>query len=271
MLADTLRPALGRLNRRLDLEAWYPDAPRLGDATLATGYRARNASVVAAMIAPAIEAGWDIRLWALDEVAAELAAWTEGQGPGSRFHLVNRLAKCRPVAPRSYFLVADDDVSFERRDIVDFVGLAHLAGADVAQPAHAPSSMYSWRFTLSAARTVVRSTSFVEIGPIFLLSPRARKRTLPLPEEGMGWGVEFQWSRLRDEGAVLAIVDAVTVRHHGLVAAGYDLHSELAAVAERARQAGYTDISDLQVEHRRWRAWRRRPPRWVARPTRSPG
>lgn len=255
----TLRPWLGVLNRRIDVGAWYPRDLPVPAATLVSVYRQANAANLTGLASLAERHGWDVRLWALDAPAPALETWTLGSGPGTRFELINKLVDTQTLPAQSYLVVTDDDVTFERGDLAAFLAIAARAGADFAQPAHTAGSVHSWRFTLSAPRTVARRTSFIEIGPVFSMSPRARSAALPFPAEGMGWGVEFAWSALQEAGLSLAIIDAVTVCHHGSVAAGYELHEELAHLELRARQAGHTSLTELQVELARWRPWRRRP------------
>jgi hypothetical protein len=212
-------------------------------------YRRRNAATLLELLGPALGAGGAVALWALDEQAPRLARWTAGSGPGTRFALANRLLADRPA---SWCVLADDDVRFRHGDVVQLVRFAHALGLDLAQPAHALGSHVSHSFTRRAPFRVARRTSFVEIGPVVAFSPRALPHVLPLPETGMGWGVEADWAGLEERaGLRLGIVDAVTIRHLEPPGGGYASDEELEAALARLRAAGKRGYGDLQRTHAR--------------------
>jgi hypothetical protein len=221
---------------------------------LACVYRARNSRHVAA-VAAAFRAAADveIRLWALDEPAADLAAWTVGSGPGTRFELLNRLLVRGGPA---WALVVDDDVRFVRGDAAALVRFARQLPLDICQPAHALGSNVSHAFTRTAPLCAARITSFVEIGPVVAFSPAALRHVLPFPEAGMGWGTEAAWSELQfSAGLRLGIVDAVTIRHVGAVGAQYSSEEAFAQLDRALAAQGIGSLGDIQRTHRKVRAW----------------
>jgi hypothetical protein len=217
-------------------------------------YRARNSRHVTDLVsafhgAPQAE----IHLWALDEITSELAAWTVGQGPGTRFELLNRLLVRDTPA---WGLVADDDVRFVRGDAATFVRLARQLALDISQPAHALGSHVSHTFTRPTPLCAARITSFVEIGPVVALSPAALSHVLPFPEEGMGWGTEAAWSELQHSaGLQLGIVDAVRLRHIGAIGAQYSSEEAFVALERTLEARGVGSLRELQQTHRKIRAW----------------
>lgn len=214
-------------------------------------YRHGSASTVLDVLGPALRAGFEIALWALDEVAETLAPWTADSGPGRRFELANRLLS-RVEAP--WRVLIDDDVRFHHGDVVELVRFARALELDIAQPAHTLGSNVSHSFTRRRPFVVGRETSFVEIGPVVVFGPRALPHVLPLPETGMGWGVEVEWAALeRTAGLRLGIVDAVSIRHLHPLGTAYAASEEFEAAQARLRAAGMVGWADLQRTHRRLR------------------
>ena len=227
------------------------------DAALVGVYRSRNAARVQAVAAPALERGWTVAWWALDEVAGDLAPQTVGSGDGPRLALLNEAL--RHVGDHDWVVVSDDDVTFERGDVVRLVSLVERAGLDLAQPARSdPARDHG----ITAVRRLSRArrTSFVEIGPVLVVGPRWRDRVLPFPERrGMGWGLELEWLELFREGCELGIVDAVHVRHEGARGEEYDDAGEIERVHAELESRGYRSWRDVQVTLGTWRPWQRTP------------
>jgi hypothetical protein len=223
-------------------------------------YRRKNAAVVMGLLRPALAAGWNVRLWALDEPHPDLAAHTAGSGPGTKFELVNRLLAVH-VPDEGHVVVFDDDAVFERGDLPSFVRTADAAELDLCQPAHSLRSHISHRITWRRPLSRARLTTFVEIGPIFAVSTAWRSRILPLPEDmGMGWGLELRWMDLQAEGCRLGIVDATPVRHLARFATAYAPDEEVARVQSMLAERGARGWKGLRRTLAVWRPWQARPP-----------
>jgi hypothetical protein len=224
----------------------------LSPGTLACVYRRRNAPLVFAIVSSAERAGLTPRLWALDEPAPGLERITIGTGPGSRFKLLNLLAN---DGPAGWLAIADDDIRFVvPSSFTTMLAVATTAGVDISQPSHARGSWRSVRITRQRLFTSLRLTTFVEIGPVVLFSPRARELVLPFPEEGMGWGVELEWATLQDQGVRLGVTDCVPLVHLAFPGAGYDVHDELARLRDRVEAHGFSSFEEAQrvLETRRF-------------------
>ena len=157
-------------------------------------------------------AGFDIAAWSLDGHShPQLDGLMVGSGPSPRFAHFNRLVL--DVTPERYVLLFDDDVVCHRGDAATFVGLAVWFDFDIAQPAHGRGSYASFPFPRPFPGHVARQTTFVEIGPLLLLSPRARREATPFRDEGMGWGTEVDWYLADQAGLRLGIIDGVEIRH----------------------------------------------------------
>jgi hypothetical protein len=267
MLSPRVRRALGARRRRLvDVGARIDPTPLLlGSAPDTPGcalicvYRRQGAGHVRALIdgLPASA----VRLWSLDgEVPPELAGMTVGTGPGGRLVLLNRLfAALPPGAATAGLVIADDDVRVEVGTLGLLVDIARRLELDVCQPAHLATSHSSWQFTRRRFLTVARLTTFVEQGPLLLLSSAAQDLLLPMPEDlGMGWGVEVRWSQqAAAAGLRLGIVDAVGILHQAPAGGAYDRAVEEAVLAAEVSRAGLRDLRDLHRELHRTRPWHR--------------
>jgi hypothetical protein len=227
-------------------------------------YRARNAAVVEDLGAVALEHGWRVAWWALDEVVDDLRDVTVGHGPGGKLRLVNEiLRRVGPVA--GWLVVTDDDVVYDRGDVVELVSLCRRADFDLAQPARSDVKG-GHEITFARRLSVARRTSFVEIGPVFAVGPRWRDRIVPFPEHReMGWGLELDWLQLFREGCRLGIVDAVRVHHEEAPGRNYDHETLLSRMEEELATHGAAGWPELQETLETWRPWRTSPP-WPSAP-----
>lgn len=230
----------------------------LASVSLVGVYRAANAEYVSAVSAPVLERGWTVAWWALDQAVPDLAAVTVGSGPGARLALVNEVVR-RSQSSSGWLVVSDDDVVFDRGDAVTLVALCERAELDLAQPARTETEL-DHRITAARRLSRVRRTSFVEIGPLFVVGPRWRDRIVPFPEErGMGWGLELDWHQLHRQGCRLGIVDAVRVRHEGERGEGYDYRADAHRVHAELEERGFGGWSDVQQTLATWRPWQHAP------------
>ncbi|HTW43674.1 MAG TPA: glycosyltransferase family 2 protein [Solirubrobacteraceae bacterium] len=184
----------------------------------------------------------------------------EGRG---KFESLNRLLDAReggtPVTDYDWLVVVDDDVELPRGFLDCFLFLCERFSLALAQPAHRLCSHAAWRVTRRRARSVVRETAFVEIGPVTAFAARTFAVLLPFPELRMGWGLDVHWAALaRAHGWRCGVVDAVPIRH--LAAPAAAAYAREDAVAEaRAFLAERPYLSAREAErtlttHRSWRA-----------------
>jgi len=229
------------------------------DAVVVCVYRHANAASVYEWASAAASSGADVRLWALDRTAPILAPWTVGEGPGGRFQNLNRAlaATSRPNVP---VVVLDDDVSLTYGSLAQLVNLVAATGLDLAQPAHRRGSNMYWAITLRHPLAFARETTFVEIGPLVVVMPRIRDKVLPFPEEGMGWGTEILWSKLRSDGFRLGVIDALSVYHWGPIAAGYNFDDEFRRMSALMSRHNVRDMREIQHTVRSIRSLARRQP-----------
>jgi hypothetical protein len=228
-------------------------------------YRRQNAVYVLPVVETAEAAGWQSAWWALDAEAERLAGVTVGSGPGEKLPLLNAII-ARAGIPRGWLVVADDDVVFTRGDVVGLVALCAEGGFDLAQPARSDdNSRYEYnvahRITTARHMSRARATTFVEIGPLFVVGPRWWHRIVPFPESrGMGWGLELDWHELYQEGCRLGIIDAIRIAHEGEPGRDYDFERQAERMHAELADRGYEGWADVQRTLAVWRPWQRVPP-----------
>jgi hypothetical protein len=251
-----IAPSYLRCRRRLR------DMPHESAALLCV-YRAKNRGPVEALVAEANAAGIATHLWALDETVEGLARWTRGVGSGPRMQLLNRLWKHASRSRPAQVIVCDDDFVFASGGLRELQLAAAYCGFGIAQPAHAWESIVGHSFTRRRPLTVARLTSWVDIGPVFLVSGRWVDRVLPFPSGfGMGWGLGLVWQTLRDEGCRLGIVDAISVEHLYPPYREYDREPEAKRVDRLLRERGLDRTAEAQFCLQRWMCWQAEP-KWL--------
>jgi GT2 family glycosyltransferase len=184
---------------------------------------------------------------------------TCGADDRGKFENLNLLlaAHGRALDTYDWLLVFDDDVELPRGFLDRFLFLCERFSLTLAQPAQSISSHAAWPVTRRRARSVVRETAFVEIGPVTAFATAAFPVLLPFPELRMGWGLDVHWAALaREHGWRCGILDAVAIRHRAApAAAGYERGD---AVAEaRSFLAGRPYLSAREADrtlttHRSW-------------------
>jgi hypothetical protein len=231
-----------------------------GDAVVLAIYRRVNAATLRLFLAQAGSAVGEVRLWALDEPHPDLAPWTLGSGPGMKFELLNALLEKSDPMPRAPIVIVDDDVVFRRGDLTGLLRTMERAGFGLAQPAHSLISLATYSFNRVRPLTRARLTTFVEIGPLFVVAPECRHEVLPFPPDfGMGWGLELEWVRRMDH-CPLGVVDASTVVHLVRPNVSYRVAEEDERLHDMLEAAGMRTIEEAQRELGVWRRWQRAPP-----------
>ncbi len=156
-----------------------------------------------------------------------------GAGEHGKFQNLNVLLASQPPREHDWLLVIDDDVVLPRGFLDAFLFCAERFELRLAQPAHRRRSHAAWDVTRRRARSVVRETAFVEIGPVTAFHADAVEVLLPFPDLQMGWGLDVHWAAVaRERGWRIGVVDATPIAHaQSPAAAAYDRRQ---AVAEAA-------------------------------------
>jgi len=224
-------------------------------------YRNKYSPFVAKVVGQALELGMAVALWALDSPISSLAERTIGCGPGSRLQLLNKLCKALPPSACGQLVVCDDDVIFVRGGLRELLCLTKACGFGLAQPAHAPRSYVNHGIARTRPLTLARVTTFVESGPVFVISPEWRSNILPFPEQfGMGWGLELIWADLQKRGCRLGIVDGVSLRHLSPAAGSYEIGPEGERLRMMMKARSIERLAAFQRTAGAWRVWQKRPP-----------
>lgn len=197
-----LRLAARRTGRAFDRLAATTPPQRI---TVVVPARPENAANVAACVETLRSTRHDVDLQVVDPAGRP------------RFQTVEQAALTDGRIRGDWLLLVDDDVQLVPRFLDRLLGLAVAAGLDLAQPAHRRHGHAAWPVTRREPGLLWRTTTFVEIGPVTLLSRRAADELLPFPADaGMGWGLDAHWAAVAAEhGWRLAIVDGLPVTHRG--------------------------------------------------------
>jgi hypothetical protein len=178
------------------------------------------------------------------------------QGAG-KFENLNRLLAEHPPDGYDWLLAIDDDVELPRDFLDRFLFLCERFSLSLAQPAHRLNSHAAWSVTRRRPGSVVRETSFVEIGPVTAFASVTFAVLLPFPELRMGWGLDVHWAAVaREHGWRCGVVDAVSISHVAAPAAAS--YPRLQAVEEaRAFLAERPYLPAAEADrtlttHRRW-------------------
>jgi hypothetical protein len=235
--------------------------------TFVAVYRHRNGETLSALVRSCASFSYDVRLWALDEVHDDLKAWTTGSGPGAKYELINRLVE--GVNESHYVIVADDDIVIARGDIQKLIGIGRRAHLDLFQASHAWGSFNTYPITSRRFLSVARETTFVEIGPLFVVAPEWRGRFLPFPDDiGMGWGLEIFWYEIQRQGCRFGVVDAVSLLHLQAPGGTYASDGAEQLRLERAMDENQMSLEEIQRGLKVWWRWQHSPP-WGKKPARN--
>jgi GT2 family glycosyltransferase len=179
--------------------------------------------------------------------------------PGGRgkFENLNVLLAEHAAAGHDWLIVLDDDVELPRGFLDRFLFLCERFSLTLAQPAHRLRSHAAWAVTRQRARSVVRETAFVEIGPVSAFAAAAFPVLLPFPALRMGWGLDVHWAALaREHGWRCGVVDAVPIRHLAApAAAAYGREEAIAEARAFLAERPYLSAGEAGrtlTTHRGW-------------------
>ncbi|HEV3046752.1 MAG TPA: hypothetical protein VGY13_05265, partial [Solirubrobacteraceae bacterium] len=187
----------------------------------------------------------------------EVTLATTAAAGGGKFENLNRLLAGHPAAGHDWLLVVDDDVELPRGFLDRFLFLCERFSLTLAQPAHRLHSHAAWEVTRRRPGSVVRETSFVEIGPVTAFAARSFDVLLPFPELRMGWGLDMHWAALaREHGWRCGVLDAVAIRHRAAPAgAAYPREEAIAEGAAFLQSRPHITAAEAQLTlatHTRW-------------------
>ncbi len=178
----------------------------------------------------------------------------DGRG---RFENLNRLLEAHPLDGYDWLLVIDDDVELPAGFLDRFLFLCERFSLVLAQPAHRLHSHAAWPVTRRHSASVVRETSFVEIGPVTAFARASFAVLLPFPDLCMGWGLDVHWAALaREHGWRCGVVDAVSIHHRAAPAAASYPRAEAVAEARAfLTERPYLSAAEADrtlTTHRHW-------------------
>ncbi len=129
----------------------------------------------------------------------------------------------RPLDQYDWLVITDDDVAFDRHFLDTYLRLASDADLAISQPAHRYASYASYQLTRRVYGSLVRSSRFIEIGPITVLARKTFAELVPFPDSRWCYGIDLLWSKIAQRnGWKMGVVDATPIRHLSPVAKTYD-------------------------------------------------
>jgi GT2 family glycosyltransferase len=178
-------------------------------------------------------------------------------GDGGKFENLNGLLAAHPPTGYDWLLLVDDDVELPHGFLDRFLFLCERFSLMLAQPAHRLNSHAAWPVTRRRARSVVRETSFVEIGPVTAFASPTFSVLLPFPQLRMGWGLDAHWAALaREHGWRCGVLDAVAIGHRAApAAAGYGREDAIAEARSFLAERPYVRAREADrtlTTHRGW-------------------
>ena len=181
---------------------------------------------------------------------------TEPRGRG-RFENLNALLAEHPADEYDWLLTIDDDVVLPHGFLDRFVFLCERFSLMLAQPAHRLNSHAAWPVTRRRAGSVVRETSFVEIGPVTAFARPTFAALLPFPDLRMGWGLDVHWAAVaRNHGWRCGVLDAVAIQHRAApAAASYSREQAVAEARGFLAERPYLTAAEADrtlTTHHRW-------------------
>jgi hypothetical protein len=168
---------------------------------------------------------------------------------GGKFQNLNALMDAAAGSQGfDWLLVMDDDVDLPTRFLDRFIAVCEHFDLQVAQPAQTLMSHAAWRVTRRHARSLVRETRFVEIGPVTAFGTQAIAAFTPFPDLRYGWGLDLHWAAVAAEhGWKLGVVDALPVRHETApVATAYRHDDAIEEAREFLRDKPFVCARDAQ-------------------------
>jgi hypothetical protein len=178
-------------------------------------------------------------------------------GSRGRFENFNALLADNPPDPFDWLVLVDDDVALPDGFLDSFLFLAERFQLRLAQPAHQQRSHAGWQVTRRRPASVVRETSFVEIGPLVAFAHVTFDALLPFPPLRFGWGLDAHWGAIAQQrGWRIGIVDATPIRHHmRRTASSYSSQDAVDEARRFLADRPYVSAADAQrtlVTHRSW-------------------
>lgn len=143
--------------------------------------------------------------------------------PKGKFDNINDAISNHELSRYDWLIVIDDDIEFSADFLDLFIYFAFRNHLKLAMPAHRFLSYTSFRVTERHWSSLVRETSFVEIGPVSLLHRDTFSDLLPSPSLRWSWGLDVFWSHMaRKRNWNIGVVDATPIRHTRPVGSSYD-------------------------------------------------
>lgn len=161
-------------------------------------------------------------------------------GDRGKFENINLALQDVDLSDVDWLIVTDDDIRFPPHFLDRFLWAAEAAKLGIAQPAHRFHSYTTWGLTQRRWNSLVRTTHFVECGPVTAFHRSVFPHIVPFAESRWAWGIDVLWGEIaRRQGFPIGVVDATPIEHTRAVANAYSFD---AAVAEGEQLLARHDV-----------------------------
>ena len=154
-------------------------------------------------------------------VTAKPVPCHEGKG---KFQNINAGLLDLDLEQFDWIILVDDDVECPEYFLDRFLYLAEAADLNICMPAHKFRSNQTFQLTVRHWASMVRTTHFVESGPITAFKRPIFRHIFPFPELKWAWGTDIDWSEsARRLGYRIGVIDGTSIRHLRPVGGSYQI------------------------------------------------
>ena len=122
-----------------------------------------------------------------------------------------------------WLVLTDDDIDVPDHFTDLFIYVCEASSLMAAMPAHRFHSHCAYSVTQRSWNSVVRTTRYVETGPLTAFKSPMFRHVVPFPVTRWSWGIDLLWSDIAERnGWSIGVVDATPVEHLRPVSMSYD-------------------------------------------------
>ena len=179
--------------------------------------------LVAAVDVPSRRAGLDKVFADLSSSRHEVTFVRASMAERGKFDNINPAIANVALNQFDWFIVVDDDIELPEHFLDEFLYVSEKKNLVLSQPAHKVNSHKTWSITRRTWANLVRTTHYVETGPVTAFHKTLFADVVPFPESRYGWGMDYLWAEAAwKRNLNVGIVDATPIRHTRPVAGSYN-------------------------------------------------
>ncbi len=178
---------------------------------------------IAAVDVPARRGDLDRLLARLSETRHQVTTSIAPIGSRGKFENLNLALSEIDLGSIDWLILTDDDIDIPANFLDLFIYLSEATSLVASMPAHRFHSHAAFAVTQRSWNSLVRTTRYVETGPLTAFRSPMFPHVLPFPVTRWSWGIDLLWSSIAQEnGWPIGIIDATPVEHLRPVSMSYD-------------------------------------------------